>query len=802
MAKSAFPGAGFCAMVWASQACLTGLTMLALPTASFANVDKQQANIRALSDKGIYWYDRFRFDLAVQSFNKILLIEPTNPSALRWQGLTDLARGDMQAAAVWLGKLQSLHGNNSPYAIELQQAMTLASDKRQQLAELRYLANSEQVPPNLLTRVRQLLPQPPVGESAIQIYRLLSNSRNDREYARTQVTALARQFPDDKRYQALLATFGTTTQTQTAQASPSRPTTSRANRAPQTARAPQPPAPVIEIQADPEQVEDTAPQLSAFEQGQILSDSAIQLLEQGEKANAAAKLQEAVDLNPVYPWFRYDLAILLDDQGDKGSRWAARRVMEEGMEEAPTPEMRFASALLAARQNRNDEVLAFLNEVPRENWTEGMTALEKRVQYGQHLNALNELAQQSQFNQLASTIVANPQWRAEPEIQGIEQELRRKQQVRVQMSYQNALIEGDEGVSKINTKEIPLQVDLPIDLEKTAFIRMDTLNVNAGRVDPATASNFAQLGTTVPTDPAIGSDRLDQNYKGHVVGIGMQTDNYRVDLGTTVGDYPVNDWVGGAQWRTDLGGGSLRLEMARRMVTGSTLSTTGAVDPLTGAKWGGARRNGISAVYYQEFSPTVDFVGIARANLITGKHIPDNTEVNLQGIVGKTIFQRPGHEIEIGASLFLWSFQKNLRLYTFGQGGYYSPQAFGSISFPITWTGNAHGWSWQLQGRIGASESRQDDAELYPLNPELAAAAAAQGNPTVAEGGPGGGTSTGLRLSVERQVVNNFVVGGYFDIDRSEGYNPDQLQMYVKYSFGDFFELSAPPQGIAPYSRF
>nr|WP_306815350.1 cellulose synthase subunit BcsC-related outer membrane protein [Limnobacter parvus] len=370
------------------------------------------------------------------------------------------------------------------------------------------------------------------------------------------------------------------------------------------------------------------------------------------------------------------------------------------------------------------------------------------------------------------------------------------------MGFENSLIDGDAGVSRIDSEEIPLQLDVPMDFERTLFFRADSLNTRSGRADPATAANFAKLGTTLPTDPAIVPGRLDQNYRGHVVGMGIQTDQYRVDLGTTVGNFPVNDWVGGLQWFTNLGDGSLRLELARRMVNGSVLSTTGAIDPLTGESWGGARRNGVSAVYYEAFNPTFDFVGIARANLITGKNIPDNTEFNLQGILGKTVFQRQGHEVEIGASLFLWTFEKNLRFYTFGQGGYYSPQAFGSLSFPITWTGNMNGWSWQAQARIGASESREDDTDLYPLNPELAAAAAAQGNPTVQIGGPGGGTSTGLRLALEKQVTTNLVAGGYFEIDRSEGYNPDRMQVYLKYSFGDFFELSVPPEGISPYSRF
>lgn len=769
---------------------------------ALAVVSSQQNNIRALNDKGIYWYERFRFDLAAQSFNKILLVDPSNESALLWQGLIDLARGDVQAATVWLGRLQILHGN-TPASIELQQAIALAAEKRQQFAELRYLADSENVPSDLHQRLQQLLPQAPLGEAAVQIYRLMNRTAEGRAQARSRVAELVKKYPEDRRYRTLLAELGGPVAPVIAQTP--KTTTPRKNTAPSSVDTVKPATPPrLE---EPEVVNaatpaDTAPVLSNFEQGQQLSDRAQQAINSGDNTQAASLLQQAIDLNPDYPWFRYDLAVLLDEQGDAGSQAAARKVMDDGMAVGDSQEMRFATALLAARQDRGKDALALIDAVPRENWTEGMSALEKRVSYGQHLDELRALERQGDYNALASAVVAKPAWRAEPEIQAFETNLARRIQPRVRMSYENSLIDGDQGVSRIDSDEIPLQVDLPLDFAKTLFIRADTLNANAGRVNPATASNFAKLGTTLPTDPNIASDRLDQNYKGHVVGAGLQTDQYRIDLGSTVGDYPVNDWVGGVQWRTDLGDGSLRLEVARRMVNGSVLSTTGAIDPLTGESWGGARRNGVSAVYYEAFDPTLDFVGIARANLITGKNIPDNTEFNLQGIVGKTVFQRPGHEVEIGASLFLWSFDKNLRFYTFGQGGYYSPQAFGSLSFPITWTGSMHGWSWQAQARIGASESREDDTELYPLNPELAAAAAAQGNPTLQTGGPGGGTSTGLRLALEKQVLSNLVVGGYFEIDRSEGYNPDRLQIYLKYSFGDFFELSVPPEGVAPYSRF
>ena len=776
----------FCALSLAVYASLVSFPVL-LPTQSIAAQSNQQTSIRTLSDKGIYWYERYQLDLAVQSFNKILLLDPSNASALRWNGLIDLARGDMKAASVWLGKLQVTHGNH-PFAIELEQSIALAGEQRQQFTALRQLADREQIPGDLPQRLRQLLPQPPLGEAAIQIYGLMSRTSQGREDAIKQIAELTKRYPEDPRYARLLREFGSTKVV-------------AEKRAP--LRKPTPKIKLEQIaEPAPEAFTSETPVVSNFEQGQQRSEKAQHLIQQGDIAAAIQLLQEAVTLNPTYPWFRFDLATLLNEQGDAENRLAARRLMDEGISNDPTAEMRFASALLAARQSRNKDALQLMNAVPRENWTDGMSALEKRIQYSQHLDTLRALEKSGQYNQLASAVGSNTQWRAEPEVREIERKLQRRRQSRVHMSYENAVIDGEAGVSKIDTTEIPLQIDIPLDFEKTLFVRADTLNAKSGRVNPATGSNFAKLGTTTAADPTISSGRLDQNYRGHVLGIGIQTDSYRIDLGTTAGNYPVHDWVGGVQWRTDLGDGSLQLEVARRMVNGSVLSTTGAVDPLTGETWGGARRNGVSAVYYEAFSPTVDFVGIARANLITGKNIPDNTELNLQGILGKTVYQGRGHEVEVAASLFLWSFDKNLRFYTFGQGGYYSPQAFASLTFPVTWSGRLNDWSWQLQARLGASESREDDSPLYPLGPELAAAASVQGNPVLQRGETAGGISTGLRLAIEKQVVENMVMGGYLEIDRSEGYNPDRLQVYLKYSFDDLFEFSSPPQGVLPYSRF
>ncbi|MCQ8895417.1 cellulose synthase subunit BcsC-related outer membrane protein [Limnobacter humi] len=781
---------------------LTAMAWSPSAQAAPATAAVEPSNLQVLEDKGQYWLARNRYDLASQMFNKMLLVDPDNAAALRWQGLVELRKGEVQAAGIWAKRLQGLVGANHPLALELNQAIELAGNKRQAFAELKYLANSERVPADLPTRLQGLLDKPPVGEAALQIYGQMARTPEGRALARQRLNSLSLQFPNDQRYRAALAELGGGGAA--VAANPAATPSSRATAKPGA-------LPVNKANGGDAPGELAAGNtvvapvntLGNFEQGQQLSDQAQQARQQGDLASAMALLKKAISLNPDYAWFRFELAGLQNDLETREGRIAAQQTMQDGLAIKADPDMRFASALIAARQNRNTDALTLLEPIAPADRTDGMNALVQRIQLGEFRAQMASLEDAGRYNDLATLLSQPNPWRAEPTVFAKQEELQERLRPRVRMGYEDSAIDGSPGVSGIRSTEVPIQVDLPLDFEKRLFVRLDQLQAKAGQVDVPNATNFAQLGTTVANDPAIQSRFLTQNYRGQVLGVGLQTDTWRVDLGSTAGDLPVNSWVGGLQWKTPVGdNGSLRLDIARRMVGGSVLSSTGAIDPLTGQRWGAARRNGVSAVYYTPLSPTVDFVGIGKANLITGEHMPDNTELNLQGILSKAVYQNQGQKVEVGASLYLWSFQKNLRFYTYGQGGYYSPQAFGSFTIPVTWTGRRNHWSWRLQASIGASESKEDATDLYPLDPQLAAAAAARGNATRDAGGPGGGTSTGLRAQIEHRLMRNLVVGALLEIDRSEGYNPDRAQVYLKYSFGGLFDLSVPPEGITPYSRF
>lgn len=794
-----------------------GLAFLGLSTAVWANpnqtglwygwmqkvslAERESSDVRALISKGVYWYERYRFDLAGQAFSKALLLNPSNTEVLKWHGLTDLAKGEVLTAGIWLERLEKVEGPLNIHAIELRQMLRISTSKRQAMAEVRYLSETAPTSDKWVKQLKSIFDQEPIGLAAQEYYTLLARNPASRDEARAKLQTLSKRFPNEKRYKDLLAKLGPAADKTDVIAQ------KKPNTEPNTERATQ--AQATDTSSPPE-VQPQTPAYS-FADAQAVNQKGLELVQNGQSEEGVALLKKAVQYLPDYPWFRYDLAVALNNSTDPEQRKSAAQTMLDGLNLSQDPDMYFANALLASQQDRDQDALNLLRQVPREEWSIGMAQMEGRLRYSAHLAEVNALSQSGSYNELVRKINARPEFRAEVEIMDLEERLKQRLNPSVVLAYDSSVIDGTQGISNIATREIPLEIKIPLDLSNTLFVRADQMRRNAGdlRDNPNinTTRDFGQLDTL--TDAQLAqrvSQSAANNYDGYMLGVGLSKGAYRFDLGRPVGDFPVQSWVGGVQYKMDLGEASLRLDLARRMVGGSVLSSVGAVDPVTGEVWGGARRNGLTAVYYQPLGLKMDFVSIARLNHITGENIPSNNETNLQGIVSRTVFATKTQKVELGASLFLWSFSRNMGFYTFGQGGYFSPQAFGSLTLPITWTGKSENWSWRTQLSVGASESRSDDAVRYPgfegVDAQVQARNGIAAAPLTFEGGPGGGTSTGIKIQLERKLSSEVSVGAFAQVDRSEGFNPDFVQLFLRWTPGTPLQVNSPPEPLTPYSRF
>lgn len=789
------------------------------PLVSFANSQptalstKTNEDIQALLDQALYWYDRYRFDLSDQRLNRILLLSPNDPNTLKWKGLIDLRKGNVGAANVWLKALETNAGKDNPQTIELKQSVLLATELRQRFATLQFLSRkTAEQGKEWVKDLLGLFDQEPMGEAAIGFYDALANDPASKPYVVSKVRSLIRRFPQDKRYRKLLADLGQTL-------TPEPETLARVSGP--TIRKPRVTTPKPEpVQAEPEAPRE--PELSDFAKGEILNKDGIALAERGMLAQAGEKLLAAVELNPLYPWFRFDLANFYESMGTPESSAKARQLMAEGRRLVPdSTEMVFASALLTSTQNNPSSAIKLLKSVPNEQWTSGMSALERRSSYALYIAKLNAIEASGQRSLLAKTIESNPRWLAEPAVQEMVVDLKERRTATFSTSYRRGSIAGTEGVSGIEDTIVPMEWEIPYQFDGKIFLRTDYYRVDAGNYSslavPSDANQFGYLGVRIDdqidngaTSPASGNlsanyfDNANQRYDGYLLAIGYRGENWRADIGKPVGNYPVNSWLGGVEIDKDIGEtGLLRVTLARRMIDGSVLSAAGTRDPETGQTWGGVRRNGLTALYYTPWGEKSDFVGIARYNLITGENIPNNKEINLQGIVSTSVWSNTNQNVDIGASLFLWKFDKNMRFYTFGQGGYYSPQRFASLSIPVTWTGSTPRWSWRAQISGGKSRSNEGETSLYPYaSPSQINDLLANGRALTDPGGDGGGTSYSAQLQIEHLLTDRVVFGLNMQIDRSEDFNPDLFSAYLRIGLNGKIKLSTVPRGLAPYSEF
>jgi len=161
----------------------------------------------------------------------------------------------------------------------------------------------------------------------------------------------------------------------------------------------------------------------------------------------------------------------------------------------------------------------------------------------------------------------------------------------------------------------------------------------------------------------------------------------------------------------------------------------------------------------------------------------------------------------VGVTLNLWNYQHNLQNYTFGSGGYYSPQSYLSIAVPLELQGTWRGWSYQLRGTISNSSSSVDRTAFYINDPALQAAAADMPLPPGFDepffaASNGGGLSLSAYAAFERQLTRHLVLGAKLDLDRSDFYEPTVLMLYIRHVFGNAAtQLAVPPRPARPYDR-
>ena len=368
--------------------------------------------------------------------------------------------------------------------------------------------------------------------------------------------------------------------------------------------------------------------------------------------------------------------------------------------------------------------------------------------------------------------------------------------------------DGESGLSQLTEAKAPMTFSfVPFDSSRV------TLGVTPITLDAGTSSGDANnrfgtgalhgvlspsaqaLANTSSTPPSASQYIAEQSSgsqseSGVELSAALSGDNYKVDVGSTPLGQDLTSLLGGAQWAPKLGDfTTLTVTAERRAVTDSVLAYVGAKDAYTGDKWGQVTKNGGSAVLSYDNGDAGFYAGGGYYSYL-GDHVTSNKAVNANAGLYIRPYRYDDRELKTGINVGYMNYDKNLSYFSYGQGGYFSPQNYVSVSFPVEYTQKYNDWDLKLSGAVGYQSYTQDASPYFPEDPDLQAQLENKvANNTAQEAYYTGGSKSGIGWNAgvggNYHLNKNMQIGGQVGYDTFGDYNESKAQVYFRYLMGN-----------------
>jgi cellulose synthase operon protein C len=358
---------------------------------------------------------------------------------------------------------------------------------------------------------------------------------------------------------------------------------------------------------------------------------------------------------------------------------------------------------------------------------------------------------------------------------------------------------GNAGTSRVNGQEWTAALHWPVSYRGHVFGQVDRVNLDADQlpVFRSEARNFGQIAAL--PDATNLPPPIRQAGKAYSVGAGWVDDIRRLDFGVVGVGQPSPTITGGWKESFKIGGRDATLEISRRVETSSLLAYAGSRDPVSLQIWGGVSNNSVAIRISESLPNHWHHSGTVRVGFMAGTHIETNPYTQLQGRWTHAIAGTINGDAQAGVVINIWRYEKNSSGFTYGQGGYYSPQLYASMQLPLEFSHQVGPWRYALRGHLTYSWAREASAVYFPRDPALQAAAS---NPIAAANinqGPG----VAFHIDNEYQINPSWILGATAGWEKSRDYNPYKFGIYIRHHFNDASNTSKMPlKSLDAYANF
>lgn len=378
-----------------------------------------------------------------------------------------------------------------------------------------------------------------------------------------------------------------------------------------------------------------------------------------------------------------------------------------------------------------------------------------------------------------------------------------KKNANIELAYSNSIDSGTPGASELKLEVLSLALNVPFEKRWLGqgiwYLRFEPTITNTGMLDVSQSSDYGSLRLCGIDCSAVNSVEKDT---GYAIAFGLDMPRWRADIGTIPLGFTHQDIVGGIEVDGDFGDFGWTVSATKRPQTSSLLSYAGRQDPYSGLIWGAAKIFNFGGSLSYDLGEGFGAWSVIDYALITGEHIKSNRRNRLMAGAYYALMDEEWLTVDVGINLFFWQFEYDLSHYTLGQGGYYSPQSYQAISFPVSLYGRNDQWSYKFDLSLSVSQSQTDDGDYFPLHDQYQNELAKISNDYFI-GDKGSGIGFYAKAAVEYKLSSHWLLGGKITLQQSDFYSPNSFMLYVRYSFGtDYFPVPKPTKFITPYKDF
>jgi hypothetical protein len=348
---------------------------------------------------------------------------------------------------------------------------------------------------------------------------------------------------------------------------------------------------------------------------------------------------------------------------------------------------------------------------------------------------------------------------------------------------------GTSGLDRLGALAVPMEATYTPGGASKLKLAIAPTWLNAGSLGGANVVKFGS--NALAASPGGGN----QTASGVGLSVAYTWNDLTVDAGATPLGFRGQTAVGGLTWAPQLDDRTkLRITAERRAVTDSLLSYAGAADPHTGTHWGGVTANGGTVELEFGAGPADLHVG-GGASSVTGIGVLGNTGWHVDAGGSTALMHTDTREARIGLELSYLGYSNNLRYFSLGQGGYFSPQNYISALIPLTYTARpVPKLSYEL-GAAGGIQSYHENASLFFPNDSALQAqfVAQQANPATAVAGvsPQYGARSltsgagNAHLSGDYVLAPGLHLNARVDFQHIGDFDTGSALLFARYAFGE-----------------